>query len=151
MAGPAHQSAGTAEIARDSGGDSMSVSDASSLEETSRTDPPALHPLTSICPKVCRRLRIATSKWISPRRLAVDIPMPMSTIAACPCRPVAVATAAATRVTRSPSKPRLLNFVPHPAQARTTTGRYAGAVPPSMKDGTMSIPDDPPSPTAKQP
>jgi hypothetical protein len=33
-AGRSHQSAGTAEIARDSGGDSMSVNDASALEDT---------------------------------------------------------------------------------------------------------------------
>ena len=148
MAGPRTKSAGTAEIARDSGGDSMSVSDASSLEETlariRQRYTLYFNMPEGVQPGQDRNVQVDLTAAARRRYADADVHY----------RRVSMSSnggseAAPTRVTRAPSN----------RDYSTSSASRADQDPPPVRrrrpavneDGTMSIPDDPPRPTAKQP
>jgi VWFA-related protein len=146
MSGSRTKSAGTAEIARDSGGDSMSVNNASSLEETLArirqrytlyfTMPEGGQPGQD------RNVQVDLTAAARRRYSDADVHY----------RRVSMSSngdSDATHVTRAPSN----------RDYSSSSASSADTGPPPVRrrrpavneDGTMSIPDDPPSPTAKQP
>jgi VWFA-related protein len=148
MAGPRTKSAGTAEIARDSGGDSMSVNDASSLEETlariRQRYTLYFNMPEGAQPGQDRNVQVDLTAAARRRYSDADVHY----------RRVSMSSnggndAVPTRVTHAPSNRDYSTSSASSAdQDYPPVRRRRPAV---NEDGTMSIPDDPPSPTAKQP
>jgi VWFA-related protein len=143
--GPRTKSAGTAEIARDSGGDSMSVNDASALEDTlSRIRQRYtlyFNMPEGVQTRQDRDVQVDLAAGARRRYSDSDVHY----------RRVSMSSnggsAAPTHVTRAPSNRDYSTSSASSAdQDYPPVRRRRPAV---NEDGTMSIPDDPPSPTAK--